>query len=177
MKTKRLRTWERKLRTANLCSRCGQSRGKSRSSWFCAPCLLIANLRSKEYKRALEAKGLCRNCGKRKAGSRNTRYCDPCYSRLLERCRLRVTGFDADTYADFFKVQNGCCAICKTKPTTRELDADHDHKTGNPRGLLCSKCNIGLGCFNDDPRRLVGALEYLGIWLPTDKSTDEGEED
>jgi len=38
---------------------------------------------------------------------------------------------------------------------------DHNHKTNKMRGLLCSKCNKGLGLFNDDYNLLQKALEYI----------------
>lgn len=37
------------------------------------------------------------------------------------------------------------CGICGRKPSTkRRLDRDHDHATGEPRGLLCARCNRAL---------------------------------
>lgn len=36
------------------------------------------------------------------------------------------------------------CGICGATKKTRRLDRDHDHKTGRPRGLLCSRCNRAL---------------------------------
>jgi hypothetical protein len=38
---------------------------------------------------------------------------------------------------------------------------DHDHKTGEVRGVLCHACNIGLGKFEDNPDLIKLALEYL----------------
>lgn len=63
--------------------------------------------------------------------------------------------------------QRGKCAICGKEETTtthgktRPLSVDHNHRTGAVRGLLCSTCNIGLGCFYDDPELLEKAIEYL----------------
>ena len=54
--------------------------------------------------------------------------------------------------------QGGLCAICKQK---RKLCIDHKHGTKNIRGLLCSKCNVGLGMFQDDFSVLIRAADYI----------------
>ncbi len=67
------------------------------------------------------------------------------------------------------EVQEGLCAICKnpetslgsTKIKAKRLAVDHDHITGKIRGLLCQRCNCGLGSFKDNPDLLKGAIEYL----------------
>ncbi len=38
---------------------------------------------------------------------------------------------------------------------------DHDHKTGDVRGVLCKSCNIGLGMFYDNNKLLLNAINYL----------------
>jgi len=45
--------------------------------------------------------------------------------------------------AEFFKLQKGCCAICgkHQRMFKRRLNLDHNHKTGQIRGLLCYRCN------------------------------------
>jgi hypothetical protein len=48
----------------------------------------------------------------------------------------------------------------RSKHTTR-LTIDHDHMSGTIRGLLCRKCNSGIGLFEDDISRLTNAIEYL----------------
>lgn len=62
--------------------------------------------------------------------------------------------------------QNGRCAVCNRIPAEGEtrFAFDHDHETGLTRGVLCSACNGGLGCFRDDPVRLRAALTYLEEW-------------
>jgi recombination endonuclease VII len=69
-------------------------------------------------------------------------------------------GLTGEQYNELLRVQNGVCAICGGK-TSRELGVDHDHETGRVRGLLCGKCNVGIGQFNDDPDLLLKAQGYL----------------
>jgi hypothetical protein len=50
------------------------------------------------------------------------------------------------------------CVICGIN---EKLVVDHDHKTGEVRGMLCNHCNRGLGHFKDDPMLLEFAAQYL----------------
>jgi hypothetical protein len=72
--------------------------------------------------------------------------------------------------------QFGCCAICGKPPEPgKKLHVDHDHATGEVRGLLCDLCNRGLGFFKDNPQALRNAaryleepaFKYLGEYLPS----------
>lgn len=68
------------------------------------------------------------------------------------------------TYADYVEMlaaQNGGCRICGQAPGKRRLAVDHDHQTGKVRGLLCGRCNSGLGFFQDDSARMRQAIAYL----------------
>lgn len=58
--------------------------------------------------------------------------------------------------------QSGRCAICREifiKPS--DACIDHSHKTGKVRGLLCRKCNAGIGFFCDNSKLLTKAIKYL----------------
>jgi hypothetical protein len=76
-----------------------------------------------------------------------------------DRNRRRRMGAGADEKADELLVaQGGKCAICFS-PDPNQLD--HCHDTGKIRGVLCVRCNLGLGAFADDPTLLEQAIEYL----------------
>jgi hypothetical protein len=57
--------------------------------------------------------------------------------------------------------QQGKCAICMYAFDFNDLFVDHDHGTGEVRGLLCNPCNTGLGMFRDRKARLNHAIHYL----------------
>ena len=78
------------------------------------------------------------------------------------RSHLKKYQLTEADYQQMTDVQRGVCKICKTPPTKRRLSVDHDHDSGSVRGLLCHKCNFGLGFFRDDPKLLKAAIRYLG---------------
>jgi hypothetical protein len=82
--------------------------------------------------------------------------------------RTRRTGITPQQYLNKLNEQNGVCAIC-SKECTRALAIDHNHTTGQLRGLLCNKCNRGIGYLNDDVNLVQKAMEYLKRY---DKSQD-----
>jgi Autographiviridae endonuclease VII len=73
----------------------------------------------------------------------------------------RRYGISRADYAALLASQGGVCAIC-AKPATKTLCVDHCHSTGRIRGLLCRKCNFGLGCYAEDQAAMIAALAYLG---------------
>lgn len=60
--------------------------------------------------------------------------------------------------------QENACAICGASFDDVALNLDHDHESGHHRGLLCTRCNQGLGFFRDDPSLLQRAISYLWEW-------------
>ena len=69
-------------------------------------------------------------------------------------------------YDKLFAAQNGICVICGNPPNGRNLCVDHNHITGEVRGLLCRNCNSALGLFGDSLDILVTAAEYLRVHNP-----------
>lgn len=64
--------------------------------------------------------------------------------------------------ADMLQKQDGKCAICKSPDfAPRGPNVDHDHETGEIRGLLCMKCNVGIGMFADSTEVMESAIAYL----------------
>jgi hypothetical protein len=82
-------------------------------------------------------------------------------------------GLSKDDYEDLIKKQDGKCAICNssrgTKYKWRALAIDHDHATGQVRGLLCQGCNTAIGMFKDDIELLNKAISYLNNFKKIEK--------
>lgn len=82
--------------------------------------------------------------------------------RTREWNRLKATGFTPDDFKTKLQEQGNVCAICGTNnPGKLDFCADHDHETGQKRGVLCRKCNSGLGHFNDNIEFMEKAIMYL----------------
>jgi ribosomal protein S14 len=77
------------------------------------------------------------------------------------RERLAAHGLTPASYDALYARQDGRCAVCRRPLTARTLHIDHSHTSGETRGLLCPRCNAGLGFFGDDPRRLRAAATYV----------------
>ena len=90
------------------------------------------------------------------------------YTKRVSRKRIVGRyGITEKDYNNILKEQNGVCAICgepetkKLKGKVRHLSVDHCHKTNIVRGLLCDKCNNGLGRFEDNIDVMASAISYL----------------
>lgn len=57
--------------------------------------------------------------------------------------------------------QGNKCGLCFIDLTQITTVLDHDHKTGKIRAVLCRRCNIGLGYFSDDIKKLEAAVDYV----------------
>ncbi len=121
-------------------------------------------------------KGYCRECetayhaerlATRKDARDSKREAARRYARSERNRELRLAKLYGITLADYdgmLEAQSGKCAICSADEpggNAAYWHVDHDHSTGRVRGLLCARCNIGLGYFQDDPQRLAAAGAYL----------------
>lgn len=67
-------------------------------------------------------------------------------------------GMTYEDYEELLAIQEGKCALCET---VAMLAVDHCHETGKVRGLLCNRCNLGIGLLKEDTNIFKRALEYL----------------
>lgn len=67
-----------------------------------------------------------------------------------------------DRVEQIFTEQGRCCACCQnTDPGEAAWHIDHDHQTNQIRGILCAKCNTGIGQLGDSLSGLQQAVAYL----------------
>ena len=98
---------------------------------------------------------------KRKASS-SVNYAlnkEPSYARHLRN----TYGISLADYGRLLEEQGNGCAVCRKTPKEngKRLAVDHNHSTGEVRGLLCSQCNKGIGNLGDSPDRVLAAFQYL----------------
>ncbi len=174
----------------SLCRLCERDRQKSRRRNGLVPKLdivepTVAEKTCRDCKQTKTAELFARN--RRRADGLDHRCSDCQFLRYrkwfenrkqktpeLHKSRLRSAhlrfwfGLTHEEYEAMMASQNGLCAICG-KPETRlwkgkptRLAVDHDHSPPHTiRGLLCSKCNHGIGSFLDSPALLEAAAAYL----------------
>lgn len=101
-------------------------------------------------------------------------YCEhhynytPVKKKARKKYNLKMYNLTPEEYEQMLKNQDNKCAICNNYQTTtkpngeiRDLDVDHNHKTGKIRGLLCGSCNTGLGLLKEDVLILQNVIKYL----------------
>lgn len=77
---------------------------------------------------------------------------------------IRATyGITRDEYLAIYEAQGGKCAICqRATGASKNLSVDHDHETGEVRGLCCTPCNRDvLGHLRDEVEAFRRCIRYL----------------
>jgi len=127
----------------------------------CCECKEI-KLEQEFYKRNDVRSGLSYRC-KKCHNSKNDRDRKKIPDKYRNTQLMAKFNMSLDDYNKLFQEQNGCCAICGKHQSElkKSLGVDHDHTTGKIRGLLCVKCNIAIGMFDEDLIMLDNAKIYL----------------
>lgn len=88
----------------------------------------------------------------------------PGFQTLRKDAYLKKTyGISLDQYKKMLIKQKSCCAICDRHESKFKygLYVDHNHKTGNVRGLLCTNCNTAVGAVKESPEMCYATVFYL----------------
>lgn len=157
---------------AKKCTKCGEVKDESKFPWRgvkhekryaqCRICRAIIQARWWQ-----EHRHECRD--ERRRYIKQYKKQNPIkYRRITQNANLKKDfGITIKQYEAMLFTQNDVCAICGRRETAtfkgkvKQLAVDHNHATDKNRALLCTKCNTGLGGFEDDPERLEKAAAYL----------------
>lgn len=81
-----------------------------------------------------------------------------------DRMVSQTYGLERGEYEKLYNFQGGLCALCRrANGKAKRLAVDHDHNTGEPRGLLCGPCNKMLGHGRDQLAFFRRVIDYLSI--------------
>lgn len=122
----------------------------------------------------------CKCCGKTKTADKfyhqrkrgSVKIVDSkCKECQKDYQRAKTFGVSVDDYSKMLSEQEGKCAICginheeyqKVSHRNKKFAVDHCHTTGKIRGLLCDKCNRGIGFLQDSEQNLINAIKYLRL--------------
>ena len=105
-----------------------------------------------------------REANKEKAAVQQKAWKEANKEQIRDQGLQKKYGITLADYEDMLEAQDGHCAICPKTPAEEHhsvLHVDHNHETGEVRGLLCNSCNKGLGHLGDSTEILTSALQYL----------------
>lgn len=135
---------------------CKNKRSSDNTHWYCKNCQkeqrnknrLVYNEYQRLYRMQNREKILEREKLNRKLSLDKVKN-----NKLMSRYKISLK-----EYNDMLLKQENKCKICNK---IKELVVDHCHKTGKVRGLLCFKCNQGLGFLKDDAVLMDRAIKYI----------------
>ena len=140
---------------AKHCTRCGGPRGFKRNK--------------RTGKLAGSWCKSCRNDHARELHAKKPYASDPEYHRKKAlKYRRGKAGWTEESFEAAWKKQDGRCAICERGLFRSRVDiphkglhacADHDHATGESRGILCHICNLAVGMY--EKGRFAGVIAYV----------------
>lgn len=139
------------------CTICGRSlRGLLPASKYCLRCKKIKLSKRTEYRRKYQIEN------RDKYRKNQAKFAKQNKEAIKSGALKCIFGITKIQYDEILQQQKGVCGICKQPPNKdRHLSVDHDHKTGQIRGLLHAKCNSSLGGLGDSIKGLQRAINYL----------------
>lgn len=186
----------KKLMARDLCPKCYAKDIEKSKSAICKGCGLLKPIKAQRmcrkcymraqrhghtnYTRPTKGTKLCPRCGKKPIHAKG--LCSACYSRMkmkenpgkwVNSKLLKQYGITSEIYDAILKSQDNRCAICGIDSNevvngkNTRFAVDHDHETGDIRGLLCGNCNRSLGGLKDSPQLLQNAISYLNQHTPS----------
>jgi hypothetical protein len=88
-------------------------------------------------------------------------YASECKDCKYGRDLLKTFGISFADYNKLLHAQNGVCALCGKIDPGKRLVVDHNHETEEIRGLLCNRCNMALGVFENCIKDVIKITDYL----------------
>lgn len=116
----------------------------------CSACDLVREQELREIKRVNSLKWTEKNKERKKAYQQS----------IYTKNRAKTYGLTLDEYNAL--QENTTCALCNNPfKNSKDKHIDHCHVSKKVRGLLCTKCNVGLGMFGDSVPLLKAAIQYI----------------
>lgn len=116
------------------------------------------------HEMSIKSPHLCKRCSTAKTKAWAAEHPSEWERSRRKSLLKKKYGLTLEDYDDILEEQGNVCAICGDPPDDPRgfrAHIDHDHKTGRVRGILCTRCNHGLGNFKDSPEILRAAVKYL----------------
>jgi len=109
-------------------------------------------------RKSWKGKRKCEKCGNEYLSlSRSQKWCKECVPSKASRAIIKRYDISYPEYMELLKV-NLTCQICE-RPLIKPV-IDHNHKTGQIRGMICFHCNSALNII-ENKVKLERALNYL----------------
>jgi hypothetical protein len=118
---------------------------------------------SKRSDRKIGVQAKCKECQGKDAKKRRKKMPEVFKNYDRKTHLKRHYNLSLDEYNLIYEKQLGKCACCgkHQHELKRALDVDHDHTTGEIRGLLCSRCNTAIGYVEEKKEILEEIILYL----------------